>query len=92
MTFIVPRHLPASPPGSAHGAGLHSADQAHQRVFRGISADEDLGLELATKKPSDRYAFRTSPIRNVSVQPTFGHNDACTRLPDMIRHPSMRSP
>lgn len=54
--------------------------------FDGPGANEDFGLEQVTGDPVDRYAFRTSPIRNVALQPTFGHNGAYTRLPDMIRH------
>ena len=34
----------------------------------------------------DRYKFRTSPLRNVAVQPTFMHNGAFTRLDDAMRH------
>mgnify|MGYP001613264420 CR=1 FL=1 len=34
----------------------------------------------------DRYKFRTSPIRNVAVQPAFFHDGAFTRLEDAIRH------
>jgi cytochrome c peroxidase len=34
----------------------------------------------------DRYAFRTSPLRNVALQPAFFHNGAFTRLEDAIRH------
>src|SRR5262249_22123805 len=55
-------------------------------VFDGPGADEDFGLEQVTGDPSDRYKFRTSPIRNVALQPTFMHNGAFTRLEDAIRH------
>jgi len=41
-------------------------------VFDGPGADEDFGLEQVTGEPSDRYKFRTSPIRNVSLQPVLG--------------------
>ncbi|HSP62816.1 MAG TPA: hypothetical protein VLQ90_07535, partial [Pyrinomonadaceae bacterium] len=33
----------------------------------------------------DRYMFRTSPIRNVALQPAFFHNGAFTRLEDAVR-------
>jgi len=39
-----------------------------------------------TGDPNDRYKFRTSPIRNLAVQPTFMHNGAFTRLEDAVRH------
>src|SRR5262245_49774266 len=54
--------------------------------FDGPGANEDFGLEQITGDPSDRYKFRTSPIRNVALQPTFMHNGAFTRLEDAIRH------
>jgi cytochrome c peroxidase len=55
-------------------------------VFDGPGANEDFGLEQVTGDSSDRYKFRTSPIRNVALQPTFMHNGAFTRLEDAIRH------
>ncbi|HJP90784.1 MAG TPA: cytochrome c peroxidase [Pyrinomonadaceae bacterium] len=55
-------------------------------VFDGPSQNEDFGLEQVTGNPADRYKFRTSPIRNVALQPAFFHNGAFTRLEDAIRH------
>ncbi len=55
-------------------------------AFDGPGANEDFGLEQVTGDPADRYAFRTSPLRNVAVQPTFMHNGAFTDLADAIRH------
>jgi cytochrome c peroxidase len=55
-------------------------------VFDGPGLDEDFGLEQVTGNPADRYAFRTSPLRNVSLQPAFFHNGAFTRLEDAIDH------
>lgn len=55
-------------------------------VFDGPGKDEDFGLEQVTGEPEDRYKFRTSPLRNAAVQPTFFHNGAFTRLEDAIRH------
>jgi cytochrome c peroxidase len=54
-------------------------------AFDGPGANEDFGLEQVTGSPADRYAFRTSPLRNVSMQPTFFHNGAFTRLEDALR-------
>ncbi len=54
--------------------------------FDGPGGDEDFGLEQVTGDPADRYMFRTSPIRNVALQPTFMHNGAFVRLEDAIRH------
>ncbi|WP_280155535.1 cytochrome c peroxidase [Piscinibacter sp. XHJ-5] len=55
-------------------------------VFDGPGEDEDFGLEQVTGHASDRYRFRTSPLRNVALQPAFFHNGAYTRLEDAIRH------
>jgi cytochrome c peroxidase len=55
-------------------------------IFDGPGEDEDFGLEQVTGDPADRYRFRTSPLRNAGVQPTFFHNGAFTRLEDAIRH------
>jgi cytochrome c peroxidase len=54
-------------------------------LFDGPDAKEDFGLEQITGNPADRYAFRTSPLRNVALQPTFFHNGAYTRLEDALR-------
>jgi len=55
-------------------------------TFDGPGQNEDFGLEQVTGDVNDRYKFRTSPIRNVALQPTFFHNGAFTRLEDAIRH------
>jgi len=55
-------------------------------TFDGPSQNEDFGLEQVTGDPSDRYKFRTTPIRNVALQPAFFHNGAFTRLEDAVRH------
>jgi cytochrome c peroxidase len=54
--------------------------------FDGPAANEDFGLEQATGSTADRYAFRTSPLRNVALQPAFFHNGAFTRLEHAVRH------
>jgi cytochrome c peroxidase len=55
-------------------------------TFDGPGQNEDFGLEQITGNPNDRYKFRTSPIRNVALQPSFFHNGAFTRLEDAVRH------
>jgi len=55
-------------------------------TFDGQAQNEDFGLEQVTGNPADRYKFRTSPIRNVALQPAFFHNGAFTKLEDVIRH------
>jgi cytochrome c peroxidase len=55
-------------------------------TFDGEGQDEDFGLEQVTFNAADRYVFRTSPLRNVALQPAFFHNGSFTRLDDAIRH------
>jgi cytochrome c peroxidase len=55
-------------------------------VFDGPGANEDFGLEQVTGNSADRYAFRTSPLRNVALQPAFMHNGAFVSLEQAIRY------
>jgi len=55
-------------------------------IFDGPGNDEDFGLEQVTGDRDDRYAFRTSPLRNLALQPAFFHNGAFTRLEDALRY------
>ncbi|MFQ6028015.1 MAG: cytochrome-c peroxidase [Dehalococcoidia bacterium] len=54
-------------------------------IMDGPGEDEDFGRERISGKKKDRYKFRTSPIRNVAVQPAFFHNGAFTDLEDALR-------
>jgi cytochrome c peroxidase len=64
-----------------HVAGIPQIAPAVGNVtFDGPGANEDFGLEQVTGDPNDRYAFRTSPLRNLALQPTFFHNGSFTRL------------
>ena len=72
---------------SQHVIGVPQIAPAVGNVpFDGPAQNEDFGLEQVTGNPLDRYKFRTSPLRNVALQPTFFHNGAFTRLEDAIRH------
>lgn len=55
-------------------------------AFDGPGRNEDFGLEQVTGNTVDRYRFRSTPLRNVALQPTFFHNGAFTRLEDAIQH------
>jgi cytochrome c peroxidase len=55
-------------------------------LFDGPFEDEDYGLARTTGRVADRYRFRTSPLRNVGLQPAFFHNGAFTKLDDAVRH------
>ena len=70
-----------------HVAGSPQVSPSVANVtFDGPGANEDFGLEQATGDPGDRYAFRTSPLRNVALQPAFMHGGAFVRLEDAIRY------
>jgi cytochrome c peroxidase len=69
-----------------HVAGVPQiASSVSNVVFDGPGANEDFGLEQVTGTSADRYAFRTSPLRNVGLQPFFMHNGAFARLEDAVR-------
>jgi len=70
-----------------HVAGIPQvAPSFTNMTFDEPGANEDFGLEQVTGDPADRYAFRTSPLRNVALQPAFMHNGAFVRLDDAIRY------
>jgi cytochrome c peroxidase len=54
-------------------------------TFDGPGQNEDFGLEQVTLNAADRYKFRSSPLRNVGLQPAFFHNGAYTILEDAVR-------
>jgi cytochrome c peroxidase len=70
-----------------HVAGIPQINPSFSNmVFDGPGMDEDFGLEQVTGHVADRYAFRTSPLRNVALQPAFMHNGAFVSLDDAIRY------
>ena len=75
-----------------HVAGVPQIAPAIGNVtFDGPGANEDFGLEQVTGNPIDRYAFRTSPLRNLALQPAFFHNGSFTKLEDAVRYHLMQS-
>jgi len=69
-----------------HVAGVPQVTPSFGNVtFDGPGANEDFGLEQVTGNPADRYSFRTSPLRNLSLQPAFMHNGAFVSLEDALR-------
>ncbi len=46
----------------------------------------DFGRMLETGNPSDRFAFRTPPLRNVALTAPYMHNGAYTTLEGTVRH------
>ncbi|MEP7348217.1 MAG: cytochrome c peroxidase, partial [Gemmatimonadaceae bacterium] len=70
-----------------HVAGIPQIVPSFGNVtFDGPGANEDFGLEQVTGNAAGRYAFRTSPLRNVALQPAFMHNGAFVRLEDAMRY------
>ena len=62
-----------------HVAGVPQIVPSEANVlFDGPGGNEDFGREQFTGDAADRYAFRTSPLRNVALQPTFMHDGAFT--------------
>ena len=55
-------------------------------IFDGPAADEDFGAMQISGDDSDRYKFRTAPLRNIAVQPAFFHNGSFTTIEGAIRH------
>jgi cytochrome c peroxidase len=47
---------------------------------------EDYGRERVTRTPSDRYAFRTPPLRNVQLTGPWGHAGQYSTLHGIIDH------
>ena len=70
-----------------HVAGIPQIAPVFGNVkLDGPGENEDFGLEQVTGDEGDRYAFRTSPLRNVALQPAFMHNGAFVSLEDAIRY------
>jgi cytochrome c peroxidase len=52
----------------------------------GASGHDDFGRGRETGLSSDRYAFRTPPLRNVELTGPYGHDGAFTSLRDFVAH------
>jgi cytochrome c peroxidase len=86
-------HVAGIPQVAPSGFGLrpggnpqNPADFPGNFEFSGPGHDEDFGREELSGDPVDRYAFRSSPLRNVALQPAFFHNGAFTRLRDALEY------
>jgi cytochrome c peroxidase len=70
-----------------HVAGIPQLVPSNTNVtFDGPATNEDFGLEQVSGNAGDRYAFRTSPLRNVALQPAFMHDGAFTALDQAMRY------
>jgi cytochrome c peroxidase len=54
--------------------------------FDGPGQNEDFGFEQTSGNPSDRYMFRTAPLRNLAAAPAFFHNGAFGSVRAAIEH------
>lgn len=52
----------------------------------GVSLRDDLGRMNVTGNPSDRYLFRTTPLRNVEFTGPYGHDGVIASLRGFIEH------
>jgi cytochrome c peroxidase len=55
-------------------------------TFDGAHLNQDFGRADATRNAADRYAFRTSPLRNIAVQAAFMHDGAFRTIEAAIQH------
>ncbi len=52
----------------------------------GSNGRDDFGRMRVTGRTSDRYLFRTTPLRNVELTGPYGHDGAFAQLHDFIDH------
>jgi cytochrome c peroxidase len=50
------------------------------------NGNQDFGLFDITEENQDIYKFRTSPLRNLAIQPAFFHNGVFTSLSEALHH------
>jgi cytochrome c peroxidase len=55
-------------------------------IFDGPGHDQDFGSEQTSGDPSQRYMFRTAPLRNLAVATAYFHNGAFGTIAAAIRH------
>lgn len=68
------------------GAGLGDVPFRNSRGEFSEDGNQDFGLFDITEENQDIYKFRTSPLRNLAVQPAFFHNGAFTSLSEALHH------
>ena len=68
------------------GAGLGDVPFRNSRGEFSEHGNQDFGLFDITEENRDIYKFRTSPLRNMAVQPAFFHNGAFTSLSEAMHH------
>jgi cytochrome c peroxidase len=68
------------------GAGLGDVPFRNRQGQFSDDGDQDFGNFDITEEDSDIYKFRTSPLRNLGVQPAFFHNGSFVSLTDALQH------
>ncbi len=75
-----------------HAGALMTDQQYHNLAVpqlgpgKNDEAGFDYGRYLETNNPADKFAFRTPPLRNVTLTGPYMHNGAYMFLEDAIRH------
>ncbi|MDQ3116418.1 MAG: hypothetical protein M3Q86_07380 [Verrucomicrobiota bacterium] len=68
------------------GAGLGNVPFRNQRGQFTNDGNQDFGNFDITELDADIYKFRTSPLRNLAIQPAFFHNGAFISLANALHH------
>ena len=82
----IPQIAPASYGLKSGGNPQNPYDFQGNFEFSGPNTNEDFGREELTGDPLDRYAFRTAPLRNLAIQPTYFHNGTFINLKDALNY------
>jgi cytochrome c peroxidase len=69
-----------------HNTALAQFGPGPRSGGNGPSGIDDFGRERVTGLVTDRYAFRTTPLRNVEFTAPFGHTGEIVDLRDFIDH------
>ena len=82
--------------GKGRCAVCHSGIEFSDFRFHGLATPQfrvgkhgrhiDYGRAAATSRPTDRFTFRTPPLRNVLETGPWGHNGIFTKLESIIEH------
>ncbi len=82
--------------GDAGCSQCHSGSLMTDQQFHNIGVPQlgpgkqeggiDYGRYLVSQDPQDKFAFRTPPLRNVSLTGPWTHNGAYTGLEEVVRH------
>ena len=68
------------------GEGLGDVPFRNARGEFTSDGNQDFGNFDITGEPNDIYKFRTSPLRNLAIQPAFFHNGSFISFTDALRH------